>query len=247
MRAMACKPADRYQSVAELQKDVAAYQGGFVTAAEEAGLLKLLALVRGHRREVSLLAAAAAVVVALTVGFVLKVEAGERRALAGEKLARENREAALANDSPRRGRRAKALDTLGELRGTAPTFAERAAKLVEERDFAAALTKVSYAVKLDPAEPKYHVLRGNVLQSLLRLAEARDAYDAALSLDPHLADARESRDLCDRILSDAGPGGPCGVPRGRPPDLHVEAGPSRRVAGRGATTEQPLAAAEGRI
>ena len=103
-------------------------------------------------------------------------------------------------------------------------------------------------MKLDPAEPKYHVLRGNVLRSLLRLAEARDAYDAALSLDPHLADTRESRDLCDRILSDAGPGARlAAVPPGRPPDLHVEAGPSVESLAVAPTTQQPLAAAEGRI
>ena len=56
MKALATKPADRYQTVPDLQKDIEAYQGGFATSAERAGAWKQIGVVPGTRfcREIQL-------------------------------------------------------------------------------------------------------------------------------------------------------------------------------------------------
>ena len=81
---MALDPAARYQNVAELQADILAYQNGFATGAEHAGLGKqLVLLVKRHK------AASIGVAAVLLVGSVLggkaiiegkRAERGEARA-----------------------------------------------------------------------------------------------------------------------------------------------------------------------
>lgn len=76
MKALALKPADRYATVQELQAEIAAYQNGFATQAEQAGLgRQLVLLIKRHQ----VLAACAALVLLLTAGFMVKVIASERR------------------------------------------------------------------------------------------------------------------------------------------------------------------------
>lgn len=95
------------------------------------------------------------------------------------------------------GRRAEQM--LGELRGTAPTFAEQARALVAGGKFEEALQKMNYAVKLAPEEVEHHVQRGHILQSLLRLTEAEGAYQEALKRDPAHRVAAESAELSRRL------------------------------------------------
>jgi len=95
MKALALDQQDRYQSVSTLQEDIEAYRGGFATTAEDAGLVKQLALlVKRHRREFCLGALSVAVMVAMAVGFVFKVMASERRAVAARAQEAEQRAAA---------------------------------------------------------------------------------------------------------------------------------------------------------
>jgi len=108
------------------------------------------------------------------------------------------------------GRRAERM--LGELRGTAPTFADQARALIVDADFAGALQKIDYAVQLAPGEAEHHVLRGHILQSLLRFNEAEAAYRAALQRDSSHRVAAENAplsrklatQLADGVLSRAG-------------------------------------------
>ena len=68
LRAMAFKPERRYQSVPEFQREITAYQNGFATGAERAGLGKqILLALRRNRRE----AAVAAVLLLVLFGVVL--------------------------------------------------------------------------------------------------------------------------------------------------------------------------------
>jgi serine/threonine protein kinase len=58
MKALALAPEHRYQTVAELQRDLLAFQNGFLTTAEQAGFRRQLSvLVRRHRRGAAVLAA----------------------------------------------------------------------------------------------------------------------------------------------------------------------------------------------
>ena len=91
--------------------------------------------------------------------------------------------------------------TLAELKETAPTFYVEARTLVDELKFAKALAKINYAISLQPNDARFHALKGNILQSLLQLAEARDAYARALELDPENLFAERNLQLCDRLLA----------------------------------------------
>ncbi len=168
IKALTRDQTKRYQSVAALQQDIAAYQGGFATTAEGASALRLvLLLVRRHRTEFILSVISLTFILALAAHFTSKV-----------------------------------TRTLAELKETAPTFYVEARTLVEEFKFAKALTKIDYAIHLQPDDPKFHALRGNILQSLLLLVEARDAYARALELDPETPHAERNLRVCERVLAD---------------------------------------------
>ncbi len=168
MQALARNPAQRYQSVAALQEDIAAYQGGFATAAERASAPRLLLLlVRRNRTEFVLSFISLALMLALAVHFTRQV-----------------------------------TRTLAELRQTAPTFYAEAGALVDQFKFTKALATINYAISLQPADAKFHVLKGHILQSSLQLAEARDAFARALELDPEASGARHNRVLCMKLLTD---------------------------------------------
>ncbi|MBI4023850.1 MAG: hypothetical protein HY360_02650 [Verrucomicrobia bacterium] len=55
MKALALRREDRYQTTPELQKDIEAYQGGFATSAEGAGMLRqMVLLLKRHKTETAL-------------------------------------------------------------------------------------------------------------------------------------------------------------------------------------------------
>ncbi len=168
MKALARDQTRRYQTVAALQQDIAAYQGGFATSAEGASALRLmLLLVRRHRTEFVLVALSLAMMLGLAAAFTHKV-----------------------------------TQTLAELKDTAPTFYAEAKSLVDELKFAKALAKVNYAIYLQPDDARFHALKGNIYQSLLQFADARDAYAHALELDPETLHAERNIKLSEKILAD---------------------------------------------
>ncbi|MBI3881640.1 MAG: protein kinase, partial [Verrucomicrobia bacterium] len=88
MKALTVDKSERYPTVAALAADIEAYQGGFATSAEHAGLFTQIALlIQRHKREFAIGAAAALVLVVFSVWFVINLRAKERRAVAGEEKA----------------------------------------------------------------------------------------------------------------------------------------------------------------
>ncbi len=175
MKALATQREARYQTVEELQQDLAAYQGGFATSAEQAGAWKLMVLAMKRRKtEVTLAAAALAIILAVAAGFMAKVIASERRT----------------------------KTTLTELQGTAPTFYANAQQLLSEQKLTNALERISYATELAPNQAEYHALRGSLLQALLQIEEARQAYAEAVRCDPKYRFADENLKLCEKLLRD---------------------------------------------
>lgn len=173
MKALALKKEDRYPSVTELQKDIAAYQGGFATSAEHAGALKLIwLLIKRHKAVFIVSHTALLILLVAGIAFTVKIAASERRARA----------------------------TLAELQRTAPEYRDKALALLEQRRLDEALEKISYAVALVPEEAVYHNLKGNFLQSMLRLEEARESYSRALKHDPEHRLALENLELCKKLL-----------------------------------------------
>jgi len=174
MQALSLKQTDRYQSVTTLQNDIEAYQHGFATSAEHAGVGKQLGLLLKRHKGVSI-----AVGAALTI--VISLASWSYMNIVREK-----------NETQ------KALDSL---RKTAPTFHAQARALIKEREFEQALKNIDFAISLRPREAKYHALKGNILQSLLRMKEAWESYWRTLKCDPDFPHAKENKALCAKIYT----------------------------------------------
>ncbi len=93
-KAMALHRERRYQSVEEMVRDIEAYQNGFATTAEEAGLLRQISLFLQRQIVASALAA---MLLICAVLFVVHLTASERQARQSE--ARAQQEASRANFS----------------------------------------------------------------------------------------------------------------------------------------------------
>jgi serine/threonine protein kinase/Flp pilus assembly protein TadD len=203
MKALSLDKTRRYQSVSEFSAEIEAWQSGFATRAENAGVTRqVVLLVRRNKGIFTTAFAAWFIITALVVWFVISVtqaksqaEAERNRAITNEQRARENEMRATANEQ-------RANSTLGRLRGTAPTFFAQGQALIEKQQFADALEKINYAIDLNPAEAEYHNLKGNILEDLSRVAQAQQAYEEALRLKPSHAFARENLGLCAEILRD---------------------------------------------
>lgn len=175
-KAMAVRPEARYQTVKELQADIAAWQNGYVAIAEAAGWWRQTAsFITRHRIAVSTVM----FVLLLTVGFTARLAVSERRA----------------------------QRALADLRTAAPAVYAEAKLLLNERNLEEALTKISFAIQLDKRAGDYHCIKGHILQSLVRLREARDAYAQALIYDAGNSAALTNRLLCERILANLGTNG----------------------------------------
>ena len=101
MKAMSLEPAARYQSVPELQTEIRAYQNGFATEAEEAGVARQIVLLVKRNKALAGLAAAAVVIIAAVVAVAFQQVGRERddAILARNRAAfqKQRAETALAN------------------------------------------------------------------------------------------------------------------------------------------------------
>jgi hypothetical protein len=77
----------------------------------------------------------------------------------------------------------KASRAMKRLSTSAPVFAARAEELLRGGDFEGALEAADNAVDLDASVAGHHVVRGNALQVLMRLEDAKRAYGRALEMD----------------------------------------------------------------
>ena len=113
MKALAVKPEDRYHDVKALQEDIAAYQQGFATRAEEAGFLKhLILLIKRHQAAFAILCVSLLGLIGTVSFFFLQlrdayndlrkekitiVENNERLDRQSKKLAKQSRELGKTN------------------------------------------------------------------------------------------------------------------------------------------------------
>ena len=83
MKALAQTPADRYQSVSELQREIESYQSGHATVAEDAGFIRQFRLLIGRNKGVSLSISAAVLVLLVVAGLAFaRVTREKSRAVA---------------------------------------------------------------------------------------------------------------------------------------------------------------------
>ncbi len=136
MRALAVEKTSRYRTVAELAADIEAYQGGFATRAEEAGLFtQLRLLVQRHKREFGVAFAAWFIITALAVWFVINLRAKERETQHQAEIARQNEQKAVAEASratvAEHAARESEAEALREKESARRAFASAAVALAE--------------------------------------------------------------------------------------------------------------------
>jgi serine/threonine protein kinase len=200
-KAMGFDREARYASVAGLQADIAAFQNGFATSAEQAGAWKQFTLFVKRNK-----AASIGVAAVLLVGSVLGTKAilEGKRAQRGEALAQS--EATHAKKEAERAERgeAAAKATLADLRRTAPVFYAQAKVNFEAGNFEAAIEKTGYAIQLDDSRADYHLFRANLREALQDLAAAAEGYRHVLALRPADAAAQTNLALCEKLLGESG-------------------------------------------
>jgi len=180
MRALATEQSGRYPSVEDLQKDIEAYQGGFLTSVEDAGIGKQIKLFIKRNKVAS--------VAALLIGVLLVGSSVINYVQRNEAVAQRDR----------------ADRALSDLKDTAPALISASKRFVESRQLDEAVKHAESAVSLVPQEVDYLVHLGNLLQASLELDLAIKAYGQVLRLDEGHEQAQANRDLCERLLKEYG-------------------------------------------
>lgn len=157
MKALQLERENRYPSVEALQKDIAAYQGGFATSAEEAGWWRQFTLFLQRHRALSIaVVASVLLLIAVSASFTTKV-LGERN---------------------------RAEQALGDLRRTAPRLIALAQSEALAQHFESALEKTEAALALDPSLVAGYWSRVWGLIAMDRFREAIPALRQAIQKDP---------------------------------------------------------------
>jgi serine/threonine protein kinase len=94
----------------------------------------------------------------------------------------------------------RAALAIRRLSASAPVFAARAQELLKDGNFTGALEAADNAVDLEPGNASNHVVRGNALQVLMRLEEAKKAYERALAMEVS-GGAQEGVQLTEAVLA----------------------------------------------
>ena len=160
MKALRVRRRDRYQTVAEFAHDIAAYQGGFATSAENANALTLLRLFI-HRHKA--LTAAAMLMALVSAGFVFKVMSSERKAKDNAEAAQRNAETAKAAEKVAENKSEVASRALAR---SQVSLAEAAYRELDSRAMRAALDGVS----ADLRDSDWRYLHARADNSLAKLA-----------------------------------------------------------------------------
>lgn len=182
MKCLSREREQRYQSVEELQADIAAYQGGYATRAQEANIFTLMRLMMQRNKKEVFMAGFGVLAVILTgLAFLGKVKLSEIKAQDALKQAKQKVE---------------------ELRQTAPSFAVVAQAELRKLNFTNALANVEQAIKLDPTNADFHNIKGDIFMSQLQIQAAREAYEKAQEYGSRSPAAARSSGLCAAILRD---------------------------------------------
>lgn len=176
MKAMALAPADRYQSVPELQADVEAWRGGFATAAEEASLWRQLGLLVRRHRVVAMAAMVTSLGLAIGLGMAL---VQWRRAVASEACARASEREAVAS---RQKERSTSL-------AAAERFARQAIRSAETAYWDEAERRVQDAEMVSPDGPWAAYARGVFASMKGDYATAAKRFREAQKADPTHAES----------------------------------------------------------
>lgn len=164
MKCMAYDPDERYMFVEALQGDIALYQGGYATAAEDAGFFKQLKLLlTRNKKEVFFVILILGAIIATAFSFIGAVQLKAREAKKASDLAQAKIE---------------------ELRKSAPAFLEAAQTLINEGNFEASIERVNYAIELDDEDARFYKAKGDAYQAMMDIPKAYAEYKNASDREP---------------------------------------------------------------
>jgi len=182
MKCLARERERRYQTGEELQSDIAAYQAGYATRAQQANFLTLMRLMfQRNKKEVFIAGFGVLAVIFTGLAFLGKVKLSEIKARDALKEAKLKVE---------------------ELRQTAPSFAVVAQAELRKLNFTNALANVDQAIKLDGTNADFHNIKGDILMSQLQIVDARKAYEKGQEHGSSNSSAARSSGVCAVILRD---------------------------------------------
>lgn len=179
MKAIAVDPWKRYQRVKDLQDDIRAYQNGFATGAERAGIRRQIGLfVKRHKTVTAMVASILTLIfLGTTISTTQWIRAEKARTIAETE-------------------KTTARDALTALKEASPDLVLLSQRYMALQQPEEALKRISFAVEMRPGNPEFRYLQGNILQTLLRLEEAEKTYEQVLRSDPEHKMARENLELC---------------------------------------------------
>jgi serine/threonine protein kinase len=170
MKALAKDPAQRYQRVEDLQRDIQLYlEGRSVSAKRDSGWELFRKLIK-RNRGVSAATAAALVVLAAVMGVAyysnyqqrVQAEIAREQAVQAQQKAEENYQAFLQEQKEKTAR----------IRKSAPAFLRAAQRTADQIQFSDALIQANIAIDSDPSLSEAYLLKGQLLFALRRYAEA---------------------------------------------------------------------------
>ncbi len=193
LKALAREAADRYPSVEALRRDVERYQEGrSVTARQDTAREVLWKLVK-RNKGASLATAAALLVIAVIVGFSIKlINDGRLEAVEERNRTQEAYTAYLREQEAKRA----------QAKASVPAVLEAARFAVEQRRFPAALTQANVAVDSDPDHAGARLLRARLLIARKDFPAAHAELEKFLRLRPEDAAGTRLRELCRQARAD---------------------------------------------
>ena len=174
-KAMAPAPADRYQSVETLARDVAAFLGGFAVSAQNVGVGTLFwLLVKRHKAVFAVIAGSLVTITALLTVFVIKITQSERRAV--DALAQTTLSEHRAMDALAR-LRDEQVEKLRLGRLATPQLLNHAEDLIRTIQYDEALTELNLIVTLDSSLAQAWVRKGFLHLGRQEFEEAVQVFD----------------------------------------------------------------------
>ena len=188
MKALAMSPRDRYVDVKTLQEDLLRYQAGFATQAENAGFTQLLGLLIRRNRRLFTVGVAAAVLFAVgTAIFVVQLEGQRQLAVDARQLAESATTEAVLAQQKEEVAKGNAVDA--RLAAESSEKAAVAARMRSEESLAALAQEQNARLSMAKQNAVSLVAANRMALATAKFADALQAIDSAVDLDPDNNDA----------------------------------------------------------
>lgn len=199
-KAMRPLPAERYQSVEELQTDIVACQNGFAPQAEQAGWIRQLQLLLGRRKHEALMIVGFLALSQILLAYFLGQIASDRKKL------RQSEGALSASNQDLKTANQRLEQIVYQLRATADSNYRDAIMQLKQKRSAQALAQINLALVGVADSPErqaqYLIVHGHANTQLGFYSEALEDYRQASKIAPKLLPLNEIETDLSKALDD---------------------------------------------